>query len=311
MEKILDNKEKGTTPKFMTRTTKRLIFAIAIIALPILQFLFFYVYVNTNSIVMAFQNYDLVKQEFVFVGFRNFANAIKFFTENVSMMKYSLLAFAIGTFITLPLALIFSYYIAKNYLFAGGFRILLYVPHIISSIVFVLIYKILTTDVSLALFEVDLLGTPSTQLATVIVFYVWIGFGTNVMMFTGSMSSIPQSLIEACHIDGANVVMEFIHVTLPACWGTLVTFIVVNIAGIFTNQMHLYTFFGTTRPTFSTFGYYLYLETSSGSQSWTELSVRGSSFFDLSAVGILITVVLVPVTLVVKWALEKYGPRAD
>ena len=47
------NKTKPT----LSRKSKRLIFFICILALPLIQFAIFYLYVNFNSIILAFQNY--------------------------------------------------------------------------------------------------------------------------------------------------------------------------------------------------------------------------------------------------------------
>ncbi|MBQ7913648.1 MAG: hypothetical protein IJ506_02455, partial [Clostridia bacterium] len=44
--------------KGWTRKQKRLLFCSLILAVPILQFILFYVYVNLNSILLAFQTYE-------------------------------------------------------------------------------------------------------------------------------------------------------------------------------------------------------------------------------------------------------------
>lgn len=44
--------------KTFSRQTKRLIFYIGLISLPLFFFCLFYVYVNFNSFVLAFQNYE-------------------------------------------------------------------------------------------------------------------------------------------------------------------------------------------------------------------------------------------------------------
>ena len=53
---MVENKtsaEKGK--KVFTRQQKRLVFYVLMFALPLLQFLLFYLYVNFNSFVIAFQ----------------------------------------------------------------------------------------------------------------------------------------------------------------------------------------------------------------------------------------------------------------
>ena len=50
----------------------RKLFIICMITYPILQFLVFWVYVNFNSILMAFQTLDYMSQSVKWVGFDNF-----------------------------------------------------------------------------------------------------------------------------------------------------------------------------------------------------------------------------------------------
>ena len=103
----------------MTKKTKRLLFYIAVVALPIAQFCIFYLYVNFNSIIVAFQRYDLpagggtgyVK---TFAAFENFKAAFKTLFSSQKMVFNSLKMIACELFIGLPLALIFSFYICRN-----------------------------------------------------------------------------------------------------------------------------------------------------------------------------------------------------
>ena len=59
--------------------------------------------------------------------------------------------------------------------------------------------------------------------------------------------------------------------------------------------------YGATAPNdVSTYGYYFYTQTQ-GAQSIAEYPL-------LSAMGLLMSVVAIPLTLLVKWLLEKFGP---
>ncbi len=303
----------------MTRSKKRLIFYILMMIVPILQFVLFYGYVNFNSILMAFRTY-VPDKGFEFVWFENFKTAFSILFEDWSRIENSLILYLVNLVIVMGLALVFSYYIAKKYVLSGTFRVVLYLPQIVSSVVFVKIYQILTTDISVELFGFELLMGHDTKFMTVLIFNIWLGFGTNVMLFTGAMSGISQSIIESAHIDGVNIVQEFIYITIPSIWGTFVTFVVVGISQIFLNQMHLFTFFGGTEIEVETIGYYFYKLTQQGAVStagggregaWKIVVAGQTSYYELSALGIIITVILVPLTLFIKWLLEKYGPSVE
>lgn len=305
-------KQNNKNEKKLTRETKRMLFYIAVMVLPVIQFCLCYIYVNVNSIFMAFKEFEPSSRTIIFAGFKNFDEALKIFSTSWDMIKSSLILFAINMGIVLCLAIVFSYYISKHYFCSKLFRITMYMPQMISGIVFVLIYKYLTIDVSEKLFQVRLLE--EHQYACILFFNVWMGFGTNVMLFTGAMSAIPESMVEACHMDGANIVEEFFHITIPSIWKTFVTFVVVGITGIFTNQMALYTFFESKGSEFSTFGYYFFLNSQKlSSLGWEYIPVRENDVTlpILSATGLLITLVLVPFTFGVKALLEKFGPSVD
>ena len=129
------------------------------------------------------------------------------------------------------------------------------------------------------------------------------GFGISVLLYSGAMSGIDNSLIEAAKLDGATSLSEFWHVVLSSIFPTITTFLVVGVAGIFINQMALFNFFGGEAPnSLSTFGYYMFVKVE---------DANIAQFPRLSALGILMTVVAVPITFVVKYLLEKFGPKTD
>ena len=203
----------------MTKKTKRLLFYIAVVALPIAQFCIFYLYVNFNSIIVAFQRYDLpagggtgyVK---TFAAFENFKAAFKTLFSSQKMVFNSLKMIACELFIGLPLALIFSFYIYKKFFMSKAFKVMLFMPQIISSIIFVTLFKYMAGDVYKAIFHaekglLDIDAPQSVRMATILFYNIWISFGVNVMMFTGTMSGIDESIVEAASLDGANLFQEF------------------------------------------------------------------------------------------------------
>ena len=310
----------------LSRKQKRLIFYILMMLVPCVQFAIFYFYVNINTFRLAFLNFDLIEggsgYETVFVGFKNFAKAWNFFVTNFPMVKNSLILFLGNMVIVMGLALFFSYYIAKKYMLAGFFRAVLYLPHIIASVVLVVLYKYIVTDVYIKLVEIftgqtenvfgllDEAQPVSTRLAVLIFYNLWIGFGTNVLIFTGTMSGIDNSIIESAQLDGVNVLGEFIHIYIPLIFPTFTTFVVTGMCGILTADMHLYTFYGNHGTTgIDTFGYYMTRNTLNG--SLYQKSAKGLSYTELSALGLIMTCIVVPITLITRKLMETYGPSTD
>ncbi len=314
---------KRNPKKFGSQTKKRLLFYCAIIFLPVLQFAVLYVGVNLNSILLAFAKHETLPEggyvtHYFAAGFDNFKVAWNRIAEinGAEMLRNSLLMIACDLFISLPLAVLFSFYIYKNYFGSKVFKVALFVPQIISVMVFSVLYKYLTNDVvsKLTGIEGGWLNNADqwVSLITVLFYNVWISFGVNVIMITGSMSSINPSLVEACHLDGANTFQEFWHVTLPLIWPTFTTFVVVSLTGVFVNQLNLYSLFSNTAsPMISSFGYQLFLEGQSAGLNKPGGGAFQLDFYALSALGLSFTVILLPIVLGTRYLMRKFGPSVD
>ena len=121
-----------------------ILFYIGLMAFPVLQFIIFYVVVNTNSLSLTFKQYDTLTGNWTWVGVDNLKEAFRMMTQSSDLldaMKNSFLMWGIGLLIGTPLALLFSYYIHKKMFGHKFFRVLLFMPSIISAIIMVTIYQ--------------------------------------------------------------------------------------------------------------------------------------------------------------------------
>ncbi len=287
-----------------------LIFYVSMMVLPIAVVLVFYLYVNIRSFTMAFQRYDYVKG-FLPNGFNNFLEIFEDFkTEEflVHSVKNSLELFLWTFVFSAMLSVLFSYYVYKDHLFSGVFKIILYLPHIISGVVFVIMYKYFVDVAVPGVYKLinheeilGLLANNNTRRVTIIVYTIWVSFGTNVLMYTSAMSSISPSIIESAQLDGIKPHQELVYIVIPCIWSTFVTFMIMSIVGIFTNQMSLFSFYGVQAPKeLYTFGYYLYAAV---------IDAEQVVYPYLSAMGMLLTAVAIPVTLLARYLLNKLGPK--
>jgi ABC-type sugar transport system permease subunit len=95
----------------------KLIFYIAVMALPCLQFIIFWIAVNINSILLAFRDYHPDTNTFTFYGIQNFVDVIKDLGRIAFMkaaFKNSFMVYFIGLFVSVPLGIIFSFYLYKK-----------------------------------------------------------------------------------------------------------------------------------------------------------------------------------------------------
>lgn len=304
-----------TPVKKRTRAAKGdMLFYVLMMAWPILQFCVFYIAVKFNSIMYSFQRYDKLSGAVTWT-LDYVRNALKMMTTSpvlLDAMKMTLLFFVLFTGINTPLGLLFSYYIAKKQFAAGFFRVFLFLPSIICSVIMVLIYG---NFVDVALPEIvrvttgktigGLMSTKSTRFFAVMFYNLLVGFGVNVLMYSNAMSAISEEVVEAAHLDGATGIKEFWFVTLPSIYPTLVTFMITSLAGMFLNQYNLYSFFGSGEHFgLQTYGLYFYVQTLLADGSRAEYS-------QISAIGLWLTFIALPLTYGVKFLLEKFGPSED
>lgn len=286
----------------------QLIFYVSMLVIPIFMFIILNIVTNIEYVLLSFREFNTETKSYDWVGFKHFETVIRQFTLKESVLRDSLLhsleIWAWGLFVGMPLAILFSYYIARKKFASTVFQLILFLPSIISSMVLVflfsffidnaiptLIYKIFDKQMN------PLLGNMNTQWGVIIFYNIWASFGTNVLIFVGAITGISDEIIESAHLDGATPLIELIYIVIPLIFSSISTFIIVGVAGMFVNNASLYAFFGPSAAT-QTIGYYLYKDIMEGTASKADYSY-------LSAAGLLFSAIIIPITMLVRWLLGK------
>ena len=310
--------------KTLTRTQKRNLFFGIMIALPILHFIIFYGVINLNIILLAFKKYEPLENAAVgykisFAAFENFSVVIDMlsYQENWRMVTNSLILWAFKLFVGLSVSIVFSYYVYKKMLGARFFRVILFLPNVISALIMVYLFRYFVNNalVTVLNLEMGLLDNPDTNFWTILFFNLWLGFAGQTLMFTSSMSSINDSVVEAAQVDGVTAIQELLYITVPMIYPTFVTFVVLGIAEIFVDQMALITFYDkfSILPGLRTVGYYLFQQAYDSelipTTSWeTNHDTGRLSYSQLSAFGVMISLIIIPVSFGVRKLLNSVGP---
>ena len=293
------------------------VFYVSMVALPVLHFVLFYVYVNFNSFLMAFQGYDYETATYVFNQFANFKEVFGYFKTTTYMtyaFKNSLILFAFHILIGTTLSLSFSWYIFKNNFGSTFFRVVLYLPSIISSVSLVTMYKAFMDSAIVQIYntlfnpEIPIGGIVTngkTDFFAVLFYTMFASFGASTLMYTGTMSGISDSVIEAAQIDGITPFKEFTKIVIPMIWPTLTTFIISSCALIFMDQMNLFTFFkdGAAGDLY-TVGYYLYRQIRMD-------TANPAAYPALSAMGMMLTLITIPFVFAVRWFMNRINPVGE
>ncbi|MGW3624702.1 carbohydrate ABC transporter permease [Streptomyces sp. NPDC000880] len=191
----------------------------------------------------------------------------------------------------------------------GFFRGVFFLPYVTSIVLAAVIWKwiyevedgLLNAAlglISLGPGPVDFLGNEHLVLPSIAVTSAWKGFGYSMLILLAGLQSIPQHVIEAATIDGANGWQRLRWVTLPLLRPVLFFVLVIEAIGSFQvfDQMYVMTAGGPVRSSYSLV-YFLY--------------DSGFKFFDFgyaSAIGLVLFLVVLIFSLIQR---RLIGREAD
>ncbi len=309
---IFPPKKRDNEKGMISRNRKKNIFLFFFLLIPTVQFLVFYVGVNFNSILLSIQKYEGGK--FIIAGFENFSKVFQDLFINGRLgvaLKNSGIQFGITLILGIPVHVTVAYVVFKEVPFGGFFKVMLFMPNMISSLLYVASFRGLVGPSGLE----PILGTylldqsSSESFWTVLMFGQWMGFANGLIIYLSAMSSISNDILEYGQLEPLSSAKELWYVIIPSIFPTITTYMVLAIAGFFTNYGYFHTFFGggnvfnqAGKP-YETLGYYFLVGL------LEDGSIQNYPY--ASAAGILFTVVAAPLTLMVKNLLEKYGPSED
>lgn len=300
MEKIKQTKRRGLMEGKRKDNIMKHIFVYGLLAVPIIHFIVFWGIVNVDSLMLPFLDNDTGK--FTLDNFKFIFDSLKTGGELTIAFRNTLIYWISGLFCSYVLALSVTYFLYKKIFMYRAFTFLFMIPSMVSSVVLVAIYKniIGTTGpiavIYEALFEKSmppLLYQESTATWTIVAFCIWTGFGTNVILFLGTMSKIPHEIIEAANLDGAGFFREFFSIELPLIMPTVLTMLLFSVSGILTASGPILLFSGGMYET-TTISYWFY-----------ERVIVDRNYGVSSAFGLLLSLVGIPLVLIVNHIAKK------
>ena len=299
----MESKTVGETKRkfFTKRRINRALFMAAMMGPAIVGFLIFYVYVNFDSLIMAFQ---VNTGDSIRFGFDNFAYFLRelsvpgsVFTEAI---VNTLIFFVLG-FVVMLLSLVDGYFIYKKIVGYKFFRFVFYLPCIIMG----------TATASLFSFVIaragpigDLLRAAGSEIPDLlaeaphanwmlILYQLLFTLGGNMILFLGSMTNISPEIFEAAKLDGVSWVRELFQIIVPLIWPTLSVMILQAIVGLTQASGPVFLLTEGAAGTY-TINYWLY-----------EQLLNGRNLEVSAAIGWLCTAITFPIALIAKHYLDK------
>lgn len=314
-----ENGEKSKKTRHLTKRASEIIFVVAMLFFPILQFAIFWIVPNFDSIIMGFQN--PVDGSFTLDNFRKFFNFLGQgkvegkYNEIVYAIKNSIIYFAVNIFISTPLVIFFSYLLFRRIPMSGVFKVIFYLPSIIGGVVTATLFRALLLEgapaynllkmVGFITPEMELLGlfsSDSTAFLMVIIYSIWTCVGMNMIMFYGAMRRIPTEIFESADIDGAGFFRQFVNLVIPLIWPTITTLIIFSLSGMFVSYGAVMILTPNVSSA-SMIGWYIV--------RYTTATDSQASLTYPAAVGLVFTAVGLPFVLVVRWLLNKIATNVE
>ncbi len=235
----------------MRSNPKRTAFLLFCVAPAVILFVIFMIGPTFNVFRLSLYQRSTFNPKEVFIGFKNFQMLLKD-TTFIRSMQNMLLLIVMVTVFTMATALIFAGILTRENLKGQDFfRIVFYIPNILSVVVISGIFS--------AIYDVDK-GLLNSLLAvfgkegvlwkgeqhvimSLVIAMVWQAIGYYMVMYMASMSAVPAALYESAGLDGANRLTQFTQITIPLIWTnirtTLTFFIIstINMAFLFVSAM--------------------------------------------------------------------------
>lgn len=194
------------------------------------------------SFIMSFYDWPVIGER-VFVGIGNY---VELFTKDDQFYKSLYITFKFTLFFVpfnIIIALILAVLISKNLKFISVFRVIFYLPTVVSSVAVSIIWGwILNTEFGilnygLSVFDVlgpDWLNSELWALIALVIVSGWT-VGTMMLVFYTALKGISVDIYEAAIIDGSGPINTFFKITLPLITPTLLFNTVTAIIGALQN----------------------------------------------------------------------------
>ena len=259
-----------------------------------------------TAVNMSFYEWAILKPVHPYVGLNNYKELFGDYVWWIAVKNT--IVFTILTVAgTTMVALLSAVAVTQPIKGAGFFRVLLYMPQLLSVGVVGLIWVwLLSTQFGvlnyfigfLGIQPINWLGDENTVIPALSLTTIWWGFGFPMLIFIAGLQGIPDHLYEAAKIDGANGRQLFTYITLPLLRPTMLFVTVTGVIAQFQvfGQPFIMTTGGPGRASYTVI-YYLY-----------EIAWRSFRMGYGAAVAVALAVIMAVFTLI---QFRVLGQRVD
>lgn len=322
--KLREDKNNHWYGHYTKKERKKFLFVFIILAVPVLQLAVFFFYVNFSAILMAFKdsagNWSLEAIERVFFAFRDKQDAIGF--NPWEMLGKSLFTWILINIVANSICIMTTYILTKHMIFSKMFRLIYQIPGIVGGVIMCIVMKemyahdgVIVTLLQKLGVELPvlaqhngLLGAKETAFPTLMIYVFIVSIAGGGMIMAGAFMKIPEEIFESARIEGCGFFRETFQIALPCVWPTFTTLLIFSLCGIFTADYGAYLYSdGTGKNGLVSIGYYFYRYQVLISQTPESTYLYGY----ISAFGLLITLITLPVVLLSRHFLSKFQENVE
>ena len=190
----------------------------------LIGFLILFIVPTAMNLFYSFTNWSVYKQEFHFVGFKNYLDLWKdpkMLLAIRNSIKYAVLI----TLIQNTLAILFAVTLNRKSKLANFTKSVFFLPAVLSILVVGYLFQYIMTSADYGVLNyllgkvgispVNWLGNAKIALYSVLATQVWQWTGWSMVIYIANIKSIDTSLFEAAVIDGANEKQKFVKIIVP------------------------------------------------------------------------------------------------
>jgi multiple sugar transport system permease protein len=203
-------------------------------------FIYYPVFATAN---LSFKNYKLYDQSNIFYNglenFRGIFNDLAF----KRIIQNSIIWVVVSLFFQFTIGFGLALYLRTKFRFSGIYQGLIFIPWALSGFLMGLVWKWMFDDnlgvlndmmLKLGLIEtpVPWLSNANWAMAAVIIANIWYGVTFFVIMILAALQGVPNEMLEAAELDGANRFQTLFQVIIPYIRATLILIVLLRIMWI-------------------------------------------------------------------------------
>ncbi|GGF97869.1 carbohydrate ABC transporter permease [Paenibacillus aceti] len=194
----------------------------------LLLYAIFFIYPLINGFLYSLTDWDGLSKTHKYIGFDNYSELLSDGRIRNSLgftFRYALLLIVLTVVLGVVIALLLN----RVKKFQSFFRTTYFFPAVLSLITVGLIWNQLFSQalpafgkaIGSEMLSKNLLSDPSWAFYGVLFVSLWQGLAIPILLFLAALQSVPQDLLEAASLDGANAWQRFRSVVVPFLIPTL------------------------------------------------------------------------------------------